>query len=882
MNLNPFTLRGLILLLLIPFFISCSEESNEDAEKEEIVYNVPEGFELEELFVPSDHDMGTWVSLAEGENGIMYACDQFGGLYQFQIPAVGEKLTAGDIDSVAMDIGYAHGLLWAFDHLYVAVNRRWADTIETASGVYRLADSDNDGQLDHKEMLLKLEGDGEHGPHSMVVGPSGNDIYFIAGNHTLVPEELAENSLVPNYWGEDNLLTPYLDARGHATEVEAPGGWIARTDPAGENWQLFSAGYRNAFDIGFNAEGELFAFDADMEWDFGMPWYRPIRICHATSGSEFGWRTGTGKWPVYYPDALPAVVDLGQGSPTAVLMGDQLDFPAKYKHGMFVADWSFGTMYFIDLIPEGSSYTGTKAEFLSGVPLPLTDVIAGSDGHMYFATGGRRLESHLYRLRPVGDHTSEEINRDTDESRELRALRHDIEELHEGPVSGGVDKAWTYLDHDDRFIRYAARVGLEYQSQSAVKQRFASEEQPAKLIAAAIALARTVDPGYQNQVLDKLSSINWSQIPLEQQIDLARAYELTLIRLGMPSPAQRNRLISNAQSVFPSESHPLNRELSELLVYLQDPQATAQLTDLMIEHTEAGTTQDVAMLSDEVSSRHEDYGSKVKDVIANMPPAEAIFYAVLLSHVDAGWNEELRETYFQWFFDVFSAEGGMSFKAFMENIRQAAVAKIPEADRARYEELSGVYSPVEDMADLPQPEGPGQDYNMYDINRALRGLRDYEGSVEAGKKMFEAALCSSCHRMNGEGGSSGPDLSQINTRFDRGDIVDAIFSPSEVISDQYAFTLFTLNDDSKVAGRIFSEDDEKVVVMPNPYSPTVKVEVAKSDIADRGLSPVSPMPPGLLNRLNPQEVADLFAYLLSGGDEEYFYYGGEKGLEEAD
>ena len=75
-------------------------------------------------------------------------------------------------------------------------------------------------------------------------------------------------------------------------------------------------GYRNEYDIDFDANGEIFAFDSDMEWDIGTPWYRPTRIAHATGGSDLGWRSGSGKWPVYYPDSLPPVLDIGPGSPT--------------------------------------------------------------------------------------------------------------------------------------------------------------------------------------------------------------------------------------------------------------------------------------------------------------------------------------------------------------------------------------------------------------------------------------------------------------------------------------------------------------------------------------------------------------------------------------
>ena len=118
------------------------------------------------------------------------------------------------------------------------------------------------------------------------------------------------------------MLLPRLwDARGHARGKLAPGGWIARTDPEGKVWELVSNGYRNEYDIAFNKNGELFTYDADMEWDVGTPWYRPTRVNHVISGGEFGWRSGTGKWPTYYPDSLGRVVDVGPGSPTGIGFG---------------------------------------------------------------------------------------------------------------------------------------------------------------------------------------------------------------------------------------------------------------------------------------------------------------------------------------------------------------------------------------------------------------------------------------------------------------------------------------------------------------------------------------------------------------------------------
>ena len=150
---------------------------------------------------------------------------------------------------------------------------------------------------------------------------------------------------LPKTWKEDNLFPLIKDPNGHANDRYAPGGWIAKINPDGTNWELISAGYRNPFDLAFNEDGELFAYDADMEWDFGMPWYRPTRINHVTSGSEYGWRTGNSKWSPAYPDNLPAVLNIGQGSPTNLISGKNARFPEKYRRSLFAFDWSFGIIY---------------------------------------------------------------------------------------------------------------------------------------------------------------------------------------------------------------------------------------------------------------------------------------------------------------------------------------------------------------------------------------------------------------------------------------------------------------------------------------------------------------------------------------------------------
>src|SRR5690606_18413828 len=242
--------------------------------------------------------------------GRMIASDQYGGLFRLELPPIGadstvkpkiEKLQFPQKDEAdttnQVGMGFAQGLLWAHNSLYVMVNHFPNDAFSKGSGIYRLQDLNGDDQYDSITQLLAINGEGEHGPHSIILGPD-SALYVVAGNHTDLPD--MDGFRLPPTWQRDNLLPHILAPQGHATDRKEPGGWIAKTNADGSEWELISAGYRNSFDIAFNDHGELFTYDADMEWDFGMPWYRPTRINHVTSGSEYGWRTGNAKWDPAY------------------------------------------------------------------------------------------------------------------------------------------------------------------------------------------------------------------------------------------------------------------------------------------------------------------------------------------------------------------------------------------------------------------------------------------------------------------------------------------------------------------------------------------------------------------------------------------------------
>ena len=258
--------KFLFLLTLSGFlFNHASAEFDTSATPIESI-SVRDGFEVELLFTVPKQRLGSWVNLCLDNKNRIIVSDQFGGLYRFKAPAKNHTLKESDVEKIPANIRAANGLLWAFDSLYVAVND-YEKKME--SGIYRLTDSNGDDQLDKVEKLRGMQARGDHGVHALILSPDQKSIFLITGNNT-TPVEV-NRSRVPMDWGEDHLLPRMPDGRGHNRDRLAPGGIIYKMSPDGKDWEIVSSGYRNIFDGGFNADGELFTYDADMEYDFNTP-----------------------------------------------------------------------------------------------------------------------------------------------------------------------------------------------------------------------------------------------------------------------------------------------------------------------------------------------------------------------------------------------------------------------------------------------------------------------------------------------------------------------------------------------------------------------------------------------------------------------------------
>ena len=119
---------------------------------------------------------------------------------------------------------------------------------------------------------------------------------------------------------------------------------------------------------------------------------------HVIPGAEFGWRSGWAKWPTYFADSLPAILDTGRGSPTGCVVYDHASYPERYQQALFSCDWAQGEIYAMRLQRDRSSYVARREVFLQGRPLNVTDIDIGPDGWVYFTTGGRGTRGNLYRV----------------------------------------------------------------------------------------------------------------------------------------------------------------------------------------------------------------------------------------------------------------------------------------------------------------------------------------------------------------------------------------------------------------------------------------------------------------------------------------------------
>ena len=409
-------------------------------------------------------------------------------------------------------------------------------------------------------------------------------------------------------------------------------------------------------------------------------------------------------------------------------------------------------------------------------------------------------------------------------------------EAHHGEVGKDAMKtlelAWSGFTSEDRAVRFAARTLLEHQPIETWLKAAELDTHTQTVIEAAVLLARTGEKKHQAGLQARLAKLDFGKLNKEQQLDLLRAYGLAFIRMGPPDEATKKSLAARWSNFYPCSDTELDRELCQMLLYLNAPEAVSK---------------------------------SVKKLLTANTQADQMFYAYHLRTIKDGWTDADLRAYFGWIQKAESNSGdytgGGHFKNFLKMVRKEATERLTEQQKANLKEQLAA-TPKEKLPEAP-PRKHVRNWTVGDLKPKLARVETGRSFIRG--KTLHQQLCATCHLFNGKGGALGPDLTSIGNKYDYAAILTEIIEPSKVISDQHAAVILKLKDGSAVFGRELGGDDDTLNMATNPLKPDEVQVVKKSDIAERTVAPVSLMPPTLLNTLNEEEVLDLIMYLASGG-----------------
>ena len=775
--------------------------------------SAPTGFRVD-LLRSSEPTEDSWIALAFDPQGRLTVAREKKGLLRMTIG----REAVEHVEVIEDTLLECRGLLYAYDSLYVNANN--------SRSFHRLRDTDGDGKFDEDKVLLQTDGGVGHGRNQLRLGPDGL-IYLVHGDDVELSPQVSNRSAIKDLLA-DQLLPSLNGNPAKPKRKSAAFGHVLRTDRDGRYFEVIAAGLRNPMDVDFNADGELFTFDADNERYIGEPWYQPTRVLHVVKGGDYGWRQSPGNIPAYCPDTLPSVVDVGVGSPTGIEFGTRTHFPPPYREALFIADWSYGRILMVTLRNDGASYAGTNESFLSGRPLNVTDVTTGPDGALYFVTGGRGTLSGLYRVGYVGTNALASVAaRRPPSSVESRALRRKLESL--GGREDQLDFIWPNLNHPDGWIRYAARLALEAMPAKLWQDRALSESGTSSRLTPLLALARSGCPEIQTSVLAKLNETELAALSERQLLDALRAYEVSLLRSGVLESNLTSSVLRRLDAIYPASSRPVNHELCRLLSFLDSTNVVAKSCTLLAS---ARTSEDL------------------------------LHYLYQLHSVSNGWSPQHRQEFFQALHRADQEQGARDYYAQLRAIRRDLTATLAPAEQ----ETLGELLPGKSQASIALAHDPIgrpviREWQLSDFSPAdLAGSR----TRAAGGEAFRVAQCIACHRVGSEpGGVIGPDLAGVGARYGRRDLLDHVLHPSKAIDDKFRQTTLKLLDGTTVTGAIEQEDVHRLVLSIDLVVDE-RIEIQKKQIASRVLSEKSSMPEGLLSVLTRDEVLDLISFLATG------------------
>jgi putative heme-binding domain-containing protein len=819
-------------------------------------------------------------------------------IYGLQIDAKGRIIAYGrgyvrqildakrSVELVAGMTGGPMGALWEDETLWVVVD----------GGLKKYSNVTGREPAKNSRTILKIKTGGEHDAHAIRRGADGK-LYLLCGNNAGVN---AKTVTAPS------------------SPIKHPvAGALLRLDDDGGNVEVLAHGFRNPYDFDFDRDGVPFVFDSDNERCVGLPWYEPTRLYRIQPGAHAGWLNPqiaqTWRIPGYYSDYLRPHATVGRGSPTGCVCYRHTGFPEPYRGGFFLADWTFGKVWFL------STESRTPVPFLeptgeSGFA-PTGLAVHPETGDLYVSIGGRGTRGGIYRVSPkernpdakpipilpkpmkpfpaIDDPDSLDIR--SQGMKFIRAWHVKLGDLVDPKLVGTVWEGYSFRKPvpTDVAAKLLVTLRAAFPSNAATMNREISRT---------FAALQDSDPATVAKVADYLKADSKAVDDVHYLIVLSR---LT----GARTDADRARIadaLVRLDSKYEREKIARDRHwplrLSEATGALLklDP----KLEEAVLQHADFGQASHawLAKLLDrpksarrivERSKREKEFewsptmvellGSLDESEVRSVLPAlvqHGGLVESILPLVAKSSRPEDRKLF---------VEGLRSFQPRTLLIAAKALAAYPTQETEQLPTLQALrrlgdakedaeakaalaallqkqsgrkWTTAKEWTEWLSKEKPALAKQLasggFDAAAWTKRASaiDWDvGDAGKGRAVFAKAQCAACH--NGAQ-AIGPTLEGATKRFGRDDLLAAIVDPNREVPARYRTTEIQTKDGKSHRGVVIYEAVDGVILHTGS---TETVRVAGDNIESKRTRETSIMPVGLLDALPDREVADLVAYL---------------------
>jgi putative heme-binding domain-containing protein len=175
--------------------------------------------------------------------------------------------------------------------------------------------------------------------------------------------------------------------------------------------------------------------------------------------------------------------------------------------------------------------------------------------------------------------------------------------------------------------------------------------------------------------------------------------------------------------------------------------------------------------------------------------------------------------------------------------QRVMASRLPKV-RERVEELTRNLAPVEQrLAEL--------------FKKRKDGYSNAKPQAALGAKVYEKN-CANCHQLSGKGAKVGPQLDGIGVRgVDR--LLEDMLDPSRNVDQAMRSHTILLKNGQLLTGLPLREEGQ-IIVLADAQGKEIRI--AKGEIEQQKISPLSPMPANLIDQIPEEEFFHLIAYLL--------------------